>query len=367
MWSQFPRIAVVSVASLALTACGGGGGGSHEQPSVPTSITIVSGNGQSGLVGTELPAALTVRVTDSGSRPLSGVTVSWAVTAGGGIVTPTTSTTDSSGTTSTRWTLGTALGVNRATAAVAGTSVVVFEATATAAVTASVTVASPTLSPYEGDTMQLTAVAKDAYGNVLPGKTVGWSSSKPELAPVSSTGLLQTWGTGPVDVTASVDGVKGSVTLTLTPILVNVSVGAKEVVMDGTTERCEELDVADGPARFVRADDGSLRQVHARLQPAGARVGRPAHCGLLRELGMGVVRVSRRQLVAGARAQRVPRCDRGHMPAGQSVLVQLDHVFGVDGRRADIHEAVSPGPRCCTGAQRLGATVQHTPSWSTCR
>ena len=39
---------------------------------------------------------------------------------------------------------------------------VVFEATATAAVTASVTVASPTLSPYEGDTVQLTAIARDA-------------------------------------------------------------------------------------------------------------------------------------------------------------------------------------------------------------
>jgi hypothetical protein len=37
-----------------------------------------------------------------------------------------------------------------------------------------------------------------------------------------------------------------------------VTVGAKEVVMDGTTQRCEELDVADGPPRFVRAEDGSL-------------------------------------------------------------------------------------------------------------
>ncbi len=360
MMSQFPRILVIGVASLVMAACGGGGGGGHKQPPVPTSITIVSGNsqtgvagsalpsalgvsvkdssgravlgasvswavvagggsvtpatsttdsaglamtnwtlgvalganrltatsgtlpavafdatgvagpaatvsivsgnGQSGSIGTELPAALTVRVTDSGTRPVSGVTVSWAVTAGGGRVTPTTGTTDSSGTASARWTLGTAPGANRATATVAGTSVVVFEATATAtaAVTASVAVTSPTLSPYEGETVQLTAIAKDAYGNVLSGKTATWSSSKPQLAPVSPTGLLQTWGTGPVDITASVDGVKGSVTLTLTPILVTVSLGAKEVVMDGTTERCEDLDVADGPARFVRAEDGSL-------------------------------------------------------------------------------------------------------------
>jgi hypothetical protein len=129
---------------------------------------------------------------------------------------------------------------------------------AVAGATASVTVTSPSLSPHEGDTVQLTAIAKDTYGNTLLGNVTTWISSRPEVAPVSPTGLLQTWGTGPVDVTASIDGVKGSVTLALTPILVSVSVGDKEVVIDGTTERCEELDVADGPARFVRAEDGSV-------------------------------------------------------------------------------------------------------------
>ena len=252
------RVLVLAVVSLGLAACGGGGGGGHKPPPGPASITIVSGNSQTGVAGSVLPDALTVRVADSGARPVAGVTVSWAVTAGGGSVAPASSITDSGGAANTRWTLGTTAGANRVTATVAGISGVMFEATATAAVTASVTVSSPTLSPYEGDTVQLVATAKDAAGNVLPGKSATWSSSKPELAPVSSTGLLQTWGTGPVDVTASVDGVKESVTLTLRPILVTVSLGAKEVVLDGTTERCEELDVADGPPRFVRAEDGSL-------------------------------------------------------------------------------------------------------------
>jgi len=258
MCSQLLRIVLIGLASLALSACGGGGGGGHKTPPGPTSIAIVSGNGQSGSVGTELPAPLTVNVTDSGARPVSGVTVSWAVTTGGGTVTPASGTTDGSGTASARWRLGSAPGTNQVTALVAGLTPATFNATATAAVTASVTVSSPTLSPYEGDTVQLTAVAKDATGNVLPGKTATWSSSRPDVAPVSSAGLLQTWGTGPVDVTASVDGVKGSLTLTLTPILASVSVGAKEVVMHATTDRCEELDVPDGPARFVRAEDGSL-------------------------------------------------------------------------------------------------------------
>jgi hypothetical protein len=252
------RVLVLAVVSLGLTACGGGGGGGHKQPPGPASITIVSGNSQTGVAGSVLPDALTVRVADSGARPVAGVTVSWAVTAGGGTVAPASSVTDSGGTANTRWALGTTAGANRATATVAGISGVMFEANATAAVTASVSVTSPTLTPYEGDTVQLTAVAKDAQGNVLPGKTATWTSAKPEMAPVSATGLMKTWGTGPVDVTASVDGVQGSVTLTLTPLLVSVSVGAKEVVLDGTAERCEQLDVADGPPRFVRAEDGSL-------------------------------------------------------------------------------------------------------------
>jgi hypothetical protein len=222
------------------------------------SVSIVSGNGQSGSVGTELPAALTVRVTDAGSRPVGGTTVTWAVVAGGGSVTPTSATTDSSGAAITRWTLGTTPGANRVTATVAGISVVAFEATATTAVTASVTVTSPVEKIYEGDTVQLTAVAKDAYGNVLPGKSATWSSGNPKSFPLSASGELNTWGTGAVTVTASVDGITGSLALTVVPIEVQVTLGAKEVVFDWSNDRCEDLDVPDGPAIFVRAEDGSL-------------------------------------------------------------------------------------------------------------
>jgi len=37
-----------------------------------------------------------------------------------------------------------------------------------------------------------------------------------------------------------------------------VTVGSREVVYDWTNDRCEDLDVPDGPARFVRAGDGTL-------------------------------------------------------------------------------------------------------------
>ncbi|NJD31734.1 MAG: Ig-like domain-containing protein [Gammaproteobacteria bacterium] len=126
------------------------------------------------------------------------------------------------------------------------------------AVTASVTVTSPAAKIYEGDTVQLVATAKDAAGNVLPGKSATWSSDKPQSFPVSASGELKTWGTGAVTVTASIDGVTGSLALAIVPMEVLVTVGAKEVVLDYTTDRCPDNETPDGPARFVRAQDGSL-------------------------------------------------------------------------------------------------------------
>ena len=144
------RLLVLAAVLLGLTACGGGGGGGHQQPAVPNSISIVSGDAQSGSVGAELPAALAVRVTDSAARPVSGATVTWVVTAGGGTVTPTTGTTDSSGTTSSRWRLGPLPGANQVTATVAGGRSVTFNATGAAAATASVTVTSPVREDLRG-------------------------------------------------------------------------------------------------------------------------------------------------------------------------------------------------------------------------
>jgi len=69
---QFSRVVVVGLASLSLAACGGGGDG-RGGPSPPASVTIVAGNGQTGEVGTLLPVALTVRVTDSAA----GRTPAW--------------------------------------------------------------------------------------------------------------------------------------------------------------------------------------------------------------------------------------------------------------------------------------------------
>jgi len=123
---------------------------------------------------------------------------------------------------------------------------------------ASVTITSPTTSPKEGDTLQLTAEARDQFGAGIPGTTATWSVSDANLAAISAAGLLQAFAEGTVIVTATIEGVSGTQTLTITPVRVSVTIGAKEVVFRWTTDRCEDGDTLDQPARFVRAEDGSL-------------------------------------------------------------------------------------------------------------
>jgi hypothetical protein len=256
MRSQFARVVVVGVAALAMSACGGHGG--HGKSTTRASITIVAGNAQSGVVGTELPISLSVAVRDKSGRPVAGAAVTWAVVAGGGSVTPVSITTDSAGLATARWTLGMTAGANRVTATVAGIPAVSFDATAVAGATATVTVTGPIAQIYEGDTVQLVATARDSAGNVVQGRTATWSSVNVESFPVSTTGVMQAWTYGPVTVTATIDGITGTLLLSVKPILATVTVGAKEVVFDWTTDRCEDLDVPDGPARAVRAEDASL-------------------------------------------------------------------------------------------------------------
>jgi len=71
------------------------------------SMLIVSGDVQQAAVGTELPAAVVVRVVDSAGRAVSGQIVVYRVVAGGGTVFAGTGQTNTSGESRERWTLGT--------------------------------------------------------------------------------------------------------------------------------------------------------------------------------------------------------------------------------------------------------------------
>jgi hypothetical protein len=99
---------MLSVFSILSLGCGGstssnGGGNSGR---VPASIEVVSGNSQTGFALEELTAAIVVRVIDSSGAPVAGQPISFRVMVGGGSVSVGTSSSDTSGVASERWTLG---------------------------------------------------------------------------------------------------------------------------------------------------------------------------------------------------------------------------------------------------------------------
>ncbi|MCA1827151.1 MAG: Ig-like domain-containing protein, partial [Myxococcales bacterium] len=92
-------------------------------------IALNDGDTQTGTSGQPLATPLSVLVTDASATPVSGVTVTWAATAGGGSI-PLTSVTDGSGIASAIATLGPGAGSNTFTAAITGLTAVPFTATA---------------------------------------------------------------------------------------------------------------------------------------------------------------------------------------------------------------------------------------------
>jgi len=131
-------------------------------------VSIVSGDGQTGPVSTELPNDLVVQVLDASSNPVPSVAVAWVVGAGGGTVTPTTSVTDASGRASAAWTLGSSPGSNTVSAVVSGIGVVEFHATATAGAAARLRIdTQPSASAVSGAPLAQQPVIQllDAQGN----------------------------------------------------------------------------------------------------------------------------------------------------------------------------------------------------------
>lgn len=97
--------------------------------SVATSITAVSGDGQSGVVGSLLGAPLRALVKDQNGNPMPGQTVGWVVALGGGLLASPTSVTDASGIASNALRLGLLPGLNQVTATTGGLVPAIFKLT----------------------------------------------------------------------------------------------------------------------------------------------------------------------------------------------------------------------------------------------
>src|SRR5665213_1128105 len=119
---------------------------------------------------------------------------------------------------------------------------------------ASITVTPTSASLLVGGTATLTAVTKDAGGNVLAGRTVTWTSSVPSIASVSATGasaIVTGVAAGNATITATSEGqsVGTPVTVALAPVAtVTLTPNSASLVVGHTVTIVAVLKDANGTA-----------------------------------------------------------------------------------------------------------------------
>ena len=90
-------------------------------PAEATSLVKISGDGQEGLINTELTNPFIVEARDQNNNLFGGATVTFAITAGSGSLSTETTTTNTSGRAESTLTLGTNLGTTTVSVSLSGT------------------------------------------------------------------------------------------------------------------------------------------------------------------------------------------------------------------------------------------------------
>ena len=192
---------------------------------VPVATVSVSPSSASLVIGQTQALAATAQ--DASGNGLTGRTVSWSTNATG------VATVSASG-------VVTAIAVGSAiiTATVEGKT-----ASATVAVSpvpvASVQIVPASTSIPVGGVATLSAVAKDAGGTALTGRSVSWVANNPTIATISAVGVVTGVSSGSTTVTATSEGVSTTAAVAVTPVDLPVAVsfsgGSLSVPVGGTT------------------------------------------------------------------------------------------------------------------------------------
>jgi trimeric autotransporter adhesin len=93
--------------------------------------------------------------------------------------------------------------------------------TVSAAPVASVAVSPSSATLVVGQTVDLEAEPRDASGRPLSGRAVTWSSNRPEVATVTSSGIVAAVSAGSATITASSEGRSGNATIVVEAPTVN--------------------------------------------------------------------------------------------------------------------------------------------------
>lgn len=176
--------ALASAIVVVVSACGD----LHAPAPKPASIDIVSPGTTSGTVGQRLASAPTFVVHDDHGNVMDGVSVTISLASGAGALEGAPSKTVNGATSIGNWTLGSKVGVDQVTIAVAGVPSLTIAVTANAGPASKITpVSATTISGRVGEVLAPAPSARvtDSFDNPIPGAAVSLAVSGGGSAPSS--------------------------------------------------------------------------------------------------------------------------------------------------------------------------------------
>jgi hypothetical protein len=206
------RLAITTLITGAAAACSDS---DSVSPATASTITVVSGGAQTGVVNTALGSIVVVEVMSSSGAPVVGAVVAFAPSANAGSISATQATTDGSGQAAVVWTLGTVAGADTLVATIGSLSTTIV-ANATPDVAANLVVAAGNNQDGTSGSalsVPLSVKVTDQFGNAVSNVAVQWSddhggsfstsTSLTDATGVAVTTYTLSGSTGVADVTAS--------------------------------------------------------------------------------------------------------------------------------------------------------------------
>lgn len=159
-------------------------------PGQPASLTIDDGNNQTGTAGSPLPAELAVIVKDGYGNLVPNILINWSNILGTGLLSASSSTTDTNGVAKVNYTLGATAGLNQVTATVDNQAMlnVTLSATGVAGSATQIQIVSgDEQNSYISTDLTLVVKVMDANDNLIQGQTVYWSAPEGTFASSQTT------------------------------------------------------------------------------------------------------------------------------------------------------------------------------------
>ncbi len=206
------RVVGIAIGAVTISASSDGVAGSSAVTVTPVKTARVTLTPAGAPLFTGRTLSLSLQLADAAGRPLTqaGRTIGWTSSA------PAVATVSAS---------GVVTGVSPGTAAITATT---DSASGSATIVVSdVPVYSVSVSPANvpltaGSALQLTATALDAAGGAIPGRSPSsWRSDAPAIASIDANGRVSALAPGNARLTATIDGLEGSATVSVTAVQVS--------------------------------------------------------------------------------------------------------------------------------------------------